>query len=154
MIARGDLPATSGQVRGIYGGLPRGLSGTRGAPRDPKDSPLTPPGLPRNLQGHPGTPIRDLLATSKSSLLESMSPLALPMAGNTTKTNGFSMILKGLQNTVGSLQEPSGDPPGRPGTPQGSLKAPPGLPSDTPKTPKNPQGPPRNRQGPSSGTPK
>jgi len=135
------------QVRQIYGCLPGGLWGAWGAPRNPKDPPWNPQGVPRDLQGHPGTPIRDLLATSKSSLLESMSPLAPPIAGNTTKTNGFSMILRDLRNNVGSLQGPSRGPPGRPGTPQGSPKDPPGFPGDPPKTPKDPQGPPRDPQG-------
>ena len=81
-----------------------------------------------------------------------MSPLALPMAGNTKKTYGFSMILRSLRNTVGSLQGPSREPPGRPGTHQGSSKEPPGTSRRLPKTPKDlpgtprdsPQGPPRS----------
>ena len=143
--------ATSRPVRGIYGGLPRGLRGAWGDPRNPKDPPWNPQGVPRDLQGHPGTSIRDLLATSKSSLLESMSLLASPMFGNTTKTNGFfnvfSIALKRPRDLPSDPRDPLGTPMGSPGAPwgaprspgttRGPLGTPQGPPRDPPRTPKD-----------------
>ena len=98
-----DLVATSGQVRGIYGGIPRGVWDARGDPRD-LHGPLPGPGPPETPRDPPGTPRAPPRAPGDRQRAHKDPP----------------RVPEGIP---GTSQAPLRHPQGPPGTPQGRLGA-------------------------------
>ena len=114
---------------------PQTLSGPALVPPvSPRERPGTRHGRPERAQVHtrdtPSAPkhAKDLDKDVKG---HPKAPLLAPIAGNTTKTNVFSMFLKAPEDPQGL---PS-DPQGPPGTPQGPPKDPRRTPLATPRRP-------------------